>query len=137
MALAHHDQPIGTVSNDQFRAAVRRNIKALLAMHGMEQRDLAPYLGLSESQLSTRMSNGKNATSWRDAELINAAAVLGVTFETVMAQGEQDFREALARSKCFSGTGRSRHLTVVPDIPAGWSADGDEVYAQAVLFGES
>jgi hypothetical protein len=128
MALVQPEHTGELVSDDVFAAAVRRNIKALLATHGMEQQDLAARLpDMSAAVLSSRMTAGKSRTSWRGAELVNIARLFDVDLDVVYALSEQDFREAYARSRCCSESGTSRPvLTVVPDL--------EDVLEQGELF---
>ncbi len=81
--------PIG---RDQFRQAVRRNIRSLLAMTETEQQDLAPAIGLSVSQLSERMTC---SAAWRDGELLNVAHAFHTIHEAVVAIDADRFRQAI------------------------------------------
>lgn len=135
MALAQPDPTTNLVTDDQFAAAVRRNIKSLLAMHSMDQQDLAPLIGLKPYQLSTRMAVGSNHAAWRDAELVNIARVLEVDVDVIVALTDLEFREALSRSRCSSeNVLQERHLRVVPDIADGLAADTESIYNQDQLF---
>jgi len=69
--------PITTISRDQFRQAVRRNIRSLLAMTELDQQDLAPMIGLSRSQLSDRLTC---QSAWKDEELLNVASAFGTSY---------------------------------------------------------
>lgn len=110
MALAH----VEALDDDPFTVAVARNIRALLAMRGMPAQELAERIGMKPTKLSQRLGGH---TRWLGSELKAIADAFDISADVVMASGEQDFREALARSRCSSQTGWSgRHLHVVPDI---------------------
>lgn len=81
------------VKRDQFRSAVRRNVRTLLEMCGVEQQDLAPAIGLSKSQMSDRLTC---STAWKDEELLNVAHAFGVSYEVVVALTADDFHSALS-----------------------------------------
>jgi cyanate lyase len=83
---------ITTISRDQFRHAVRRNIRSLLAMTELDQQDLAPMIGLSKSQLSDRLTC---QTAWKDEELLNVAAAFGTSHRAVVALDVDEFRQAI------------------------------------------
>lgn len=96
MALAHveslHDP-------DHFVQSVARNIRSLLAMRGMAAQDLAGHIGMAAPKLSQRMS-GKSR--WLAIELDAIARAFEVDTDVIFAASEQEFREALARSRCSS-----------------------------------
>ena len=83
------------ISKDQFRHAVRRNVRSLLALTELEQQDLAPLVGLSKSQLSDRLTC---STAWKDEELLNVAHAFGTSHRAVTAMTPDEFREALNES---------------------------------------
>jgi predicted Mrr-cat superfamily restriction endonuclease len=82
-----------TISRDDFRQAVRRNIRSLLAMTNVEQQDLAPVVGLNKSQLSDRLTC---QTAWKDEELLNVAQAFHVPHSAVVAITVEEFQESLA-----------------------------------------
>lgn len=84
-----------TISRDEFRHAVRRNIRSLLAMTDAEQQDLAPLVGLNKSQLSDRLTC---STAWKDEELLNVAHAFHVPHRAVIALTVEEFQEALAEA---------------------------------------
>ncbi len=83
----------GAVTREDFRLAVRRNIRTLLGMCDVEQQDLAPLIGLSKSQLSDRLTS---SAAWRDEELVNVARAFGVTYAVVVALTPEAFHQAMA-----------------------------------------
>ena len=82
-----------TISRDDFRQAVRRNIRSLLAMTDTDQQYLAPLIGLSKSQLSDRLTC---QTAWKDEELLNVAHAFGTSLRAVIAMTSEDFSEAVS-----------------------------------------
>lgn len=84
-----------TISRDQFRQAVRRNIRSLLAMTELDQQDLAPLVGLNKSQLSDRLTC---QTAWKDEELLNVAIAFGTSYRAVTAMTPDDFRQAIVET---------------------------------------
>ena len=103
-------EPLTAVSREDFRLAVRRNIRALLGMCNVEQKDLAPAIHLSESQLSDRLTS---SAAWRDEELLNVARAFTVTHDVVTALTPDDFHRALAAlpaSPVFHGPSSSVQL---------------------------
>lgn len=87
--------PTITISRDEFRQAVRRNIRSLLAMTDAEQQDLAPLVGLNKSQLSDRLTC---STAWKDEELLNVARAFHVPHRAVVALTVEEFQEALVQA---------------------------------------
>jgi hypothetical protein len=79
------------IDRNEFRQAVRRNIRSLLALTEADQKQLAPRIGMNESQLSTRMSKA----AWRDEELVNVARAFGTSYRAVVALTVDEFREAI------------------------------------------
>jgi len=82
------------IDRGQFRSAVRRNIRSLLAMTERDQKDLAPLVGMNESKLSDRM----RGAAWRDEELLNVARAFGTSYRAVVALTPEEFREAIAEA---------------------------------------
>ena len=85
-------ETITPISRDEFRQAVRRNIRSLLAMTDIEQQDLAPRVPMSPSQLSDRLTC---STAWRDEELLNVAKAFGTSYRAVVALTMEEFRQAI------------------------------------------
>jgi hypothetical protein len=84
-----------TIGRDQFRQAVRRNIRSLLAMTELDQQDLAPLVGLNKSQLSDRITC---QAAWKDEELLNVAFAFGTSYRAVTALTPEDFRQAIVEA---------------------------------------
>lgn len=87
--------PTNTISRDDFRHAVRRNIRSLLAMTDTDQQRLAPFIGLSKSQLSDRLTC---QTAWKDEELLNVAHAFGTSLSAVIAMTSEGFSEAVSET---------------------------------------
>lgn len=125
MALAHvGDHDPNWVPKDSFgvRLAMIR-----VELGGLNVKKAAEMCGLNDqSWRNWEAGSG----SPRDYETVTAqiAAATGCDLHWLRAGGD-------LRSRCASGMGRSRgHLSVVPDIEDGWSADRDEVFEQEHLF---
>lgn len=84
--------PQAPISRDEFRSAIRRNVRTLLGMCDIEQQDLATAVRLSKSQLSDRLTC---SAAWKDEELLNVARAFGVSYGAIVAQTPEEFRQAL------------------------------------------
>lgn len=84
--------PVITISRDEFRNAVRRNIRSLLAMTEADQQQLAAVIDLSASKLSERLTG---RAGWQGEELVSVARAFNVGTDAVVAMTVEEFHQAL------------------------------------------
>jgi transcriptional regulator with XRE-family HTH domain len=96
MAAAEPAPPVDIVDEMQ----ITRNILAVMADRGVRtQRELAQKLGVTPGTLSKHLG-GERQRGWPYALLRHIALILDVPMDAIVAESDQERREALIRSRC-------------------------------------